>query len=88
MEHCPHCYQARGPTYVRARAEANTDPEELALFGGGRWPHLAAYEMGQLASNGNYYETDGIAVRHGICGDPGEVRHACTSRLAFIVVLK
>lgn len=72
MEHCPHCYRARDPFRVRTQAEASTEPEELALFGGGQWPHLAAYEMGKLASNGNYYETDGIAVRHRICGDPAE----------------
>lgn len=45
-----------------------------AVYGGGQWPHLSAYERGELASNGNYYEPDKIAVRHGICGDPEQVR--------------
>lgn len=62
-----------GPANVRARAEANTDPVELALYGDGQWPHFSAYQRGELASNGNYYETDAIAVRHGICGDPEQV---------------
>lgn len=30
---------------------------------------------GLLADNGNFLEPDDIAVRHGVCGDPGEVRH-------------
>lgn len=74
MEFCPHCMQSRGPAAVRARAEELTDPAELALYGGGRWPHFDAYQRGELAANGNYYETDAISVRHGICGDPGQVR--------------
>ncbi|CAN0597233.1 unnamed protein product, partial [Laminaria digitata] len=71
--YCPHCFQSRGPAAVRARAEANTDPTELAMYGGGAWPHYSAYQRNELASNGNYYETDAIAVRHGICGDPEQV---------------
>lgn len=63
-----------GPANVRVRAEANTDPEELALYGGGQWPHFSAYTRRELSSNSNYYEVDAIAVRHGICGDPGQVR--------------
>lgn len=67
----PQCLT--GPANVRARAEANTDPTELALYGGGQWPHFSAYQRGELAANGNYYEADAIAVRHGICGDPVQV---------------
>lgn len=62
-----------GPENVRARAEEMTDPTELALYGEGRWPHYTSYKRRELASNGNYYEVDAIAVRHGICGDPSEV---------------
>ena len=46
----------------------------LPVYGGGAWPHYSAYQRNELASNGNYYETDAIAVRHGICGDPEQVR--------------
>eukprot|EP00904_Undaria_pinnatifida_P011980 jgi/Undpi1/7912/HiC_scaffold_24.g10384.m1 len=70
INYCPHCFQSRGPAAVRARAEAETDPTELAMYGDGAWPHYSAYERNELASNGNYYEPDAIAVRHGICGDP------------------
>ncbi|CAM9955313.1 unnamed protein product, partial [Sphacelaria rigidula] len=65
MEHCPHCMQSKGPAAVRARAEARTDPTELEIYGGGRWPHHDSYERGELLPNGNYYETDAISVRHG-----------------------
>ena len=44
------------------------------MYGGGEWPHYSAYQRNELASNGNYYEPDAIAVRHGICGDPEQVR--------------
>ena len=44
------------------------------MYGGGAWPHYSAYQRNELASNGNYYEPDAIAVRHGICGDPEQVR--------------
>lgn len=74
MEYCPHCMQSKGPAAVRARAEANTDPTELEIYGGGRWPHHDSYERGELLPNGNYYETDAISVRHGLCGDPGQVK--------------
>eukprot|EP00903_Cladosiphon_okamuranus_P015678 g14476.t1 len=54
LNYCPHCFQSRGPAAIRARA------------GGAPWPHF----NGERAENGNYLETDEIAVRHGICGDP------------------
>lgn len=69
----PMAPNATGPGKVRKRAEAKTDPQELALYGNGSWPHLSAYQRGELASNGNYYETDAISVRHGVCGDPAQV---------------
>lgn len=31
---------------------------------------MPAWEKGEIAENGNYLEPVGIAVRHGICGDP------------------
>ena len=42
-------------------------------YGNGAWPLLTAYEMGEIAANGNYLESDAISVRHGICGDPEQV---------------
>ena len=53
------------------------------VYGGGAWPHYSAYQRNELASNGNYYEPDAIAVRHGICGDPEQVR--CIIRYNTIV---
>ncbi|CAM9926342.1 unnamed protein product [Ectocarpus fasciculatus] len=70
MEYCPSCYNARGPTYVKERGIANTDPAVLAEYGDGEWPLRWAYERGEMAENGNYLENDEIAKRHGICGDP------------------
>ncbi|CAM9643894.1 unnamed protein product [Ectocarpus sp. 13 AM-2016] len=51
---CPHCYQSRGPAAIRERS------------GGKPWPHY----KGARAANGNYLESDEVAQRHGICGDP------------------
>lgn len=82
MEHCPHCMQSKGPAAVRARAEAKTDPTELEVYGGGRWPHYDSYERGELLPNGNYYETDAISVRHGLCGDPGQVNATCLKNIS------
>ncbi|CAN0016431.1 unnamed protein product, partial [Sphacelaria rigidula] len=80
LEHCPHCMQSKGPSAVRARAHANTDPIELEIYGDGRWPHHDSYERGELLPNGNYYETDAISVRHGLCGDPGQTQPEGTNR--------
>ena len=57
MNHCPHCFQSRGPAAVRARG------------GGAPWPHF----NGERAENGNYIESEEVAKRHGICGDPEQV---------------
>lgn len=73
INYCPHCFQSRGPSAVRTRAENLTPPTELALYGDGQWPHYSAYHRGELLPNGNYYEIDAIAARHGICGDPEQV---------------
>eukprot|EP00903_Cladosiphon_okamuranus_P005577 g5551.t1 len=54
INHCPHCFQSRGPAAVRKRG------------GGAPWPHF----NGDRAENGNYIESDEVAQRHGICGDP------------------
>ena len=34
-----------------------------------------------MADNGNYIEPEEIAVRHGVCGDPRQVRNSNTLRL-------
>lgn len=64
------CYNARGPKYVQARGEANTDPEVLAKYGDGAFP----LPFAPFAENGNYLEPQAISVRHGVCGDPEQVR--------------
>lgn len=53
---------------------AKTTAKVLGMYGDGAWPLKAAYDRGELAQNGNYLEPDEISVRHGICGDPGQVR--------------
>eukprot|EP00903_Cladosiphon_okamuranus_P008090 g7800.t1 len=70
MTYCPHCLQSRGPAAVAARALELTPADALSNYGDGAWPHLTAYNRGELASNGNFLENDEISVRHGICGDP------------------
>ncbi len=80
INYCPHCYQSRGAAAVAARAAELTPPEVLADYGDGAWPHLTAYNRGEVASNGNFLETDEIAVRHGICGDPEQVCKLHTPR--------
>lgn len=59
---------------MRARAERLTDPAILAEYGGGAFPLLIAMEKGEVAANGNYMERDELAVGHGVCGDPEQVR--------------
>lgn len=80
ISYCPHCNQSRGPASVRARAEANTDPDLLAKFGNGEWPHKISYGRGGVSSNGNYLEADGISVKHGVCGDPSQTSLEGTSK--------
>ena len=58
INYCPHCFQSRGPAAVRERG------------GGAPWPHF----NGERAENGNYIESDEVARRHGVCGDPEQVR--------------
>eukprot|EP00752_Nemacystus_decipiens_P001877 g1808.t1 len=70
LTYCPHCMQSRGPAAVAARALELTSADALSNYGDGAWPHLTAYNRGELASNGNFLENDEISVRHGICGDP------------------
>ena len=74
INYCPHCFQSRGPANIRARAEALTPATELAMYGGGEWPHFSAFGRNELTANGNYLEIDAISVRHGICGDPEQVQ--------------
>lgn len=71
IEYCPHCYNAMGEDNVKARGIRLTDPDVLEKYGGGQYPLLYA----DFAENGNYLEPEGIAVRHGVCGDPVQVRH-------------
>ncbi|CAM9767269.1 unnamed protein product, partial [Ectocarpus sp. 8 AP-2014] len=54
INYCPHCFQSRGPAAIRARG------------GDQPWPHF----NGERAENGNYIESDEVAQRHGVCGDP------------------
>lgn len=70
IDYCPHCYNARGPDYIKERAKAKTDPAVLNEYGGG--DEYPLY-FGDFADNGNYLETDEIAKRHGVCGDPEQV---------------
>lgn len=58
INYCPHCFQSRGPAAVRARG------------GGATWPHY----NGERAENGNYIESEEVAKRHGVCGDPEQVQ--------------
>eukprot|EP00903_Cladosiphon_okamuranus_P006097 g6007.t1 len=67
IEYCPHCYNARGPKYVKQRAVDNVDPAVLDAYGG---PNEFPLYNSEFADNGNYLEPDEIAVRHGFCGDP------------------
>lgn len=67
LEGAPYAYNAGGVKEVQNRAKANTDPSVLAATGGGGVFPL--YYM-DLAENGNYIETNEIAKRHGVCGDP------------------
>lgn len=53
---------------MAARALELTSADALSQYGDGAWPHLTAYNRGELASNGNFLENDEISVRHGICG--------------------
>lgn len=77
---------------MRERGEANTPADVLAKYGDGDWPLRAAYNLGEVASNGNYLEDPEISVRHGICGDPEQVprtaRQTHASKGVHLDVLK
>lgn len=59
---------------MKARAIANTPAHVLEEYNNGEWPHKASFDRGELHPNGNFFEPDAIAVRHGICGDPEQVK--------------
>lgn len=70
-----------GPDVVKARALDRMDPDELARLGGGEiWPLAAAYDLGEVCDNGNYLESEKVAVNHGVCGDTPQVNKS--NRLA------
>ena len=59
---------------VKERQYERTDPDVLERYGGGEiWPPAAAWDLGEIASNGNYYESDEMGVSHGVCGDTPQV---------------
>lgn len=71
-EHGPETYNAGGTTKVQERALEYTDPalfEAAGIPDEDTWPLLHF----DRAENGNYNEPNGIAVRHGFCGDPKTV---------------
>lgn len=55
---------------VRDRGKELTDPAVLEAHGGG---DVYPLPNGEIAANGNYLESNEIAKRHGICGDPSSV---------------
>ncbi|CAM9316682.1 unnamed protein product, partial [Hapterophycus canaliculatus] len=67
VENKPYAYNAGGVKEVQARAIAETDPAELAENGGGG---IFPLYFQPRAENGNYLESNEIAKRHGVCGDP------------------
>ena len=71
---------------VKTRQFERTAPDVLEHYGGGEvWPPAAAWDLGEIAPNGNYLENDDIAVSHGACGDTPQVRIFCYS-LRFILL--
>lgn len=74
LEQCPQCYNAGGEVTVRKRGIDKTDPAVLAEYGNGYYPLRWVYDKGEMADNGNYIEPQAISVRHGVCGDPRQVR--------------
>lgn len=56
---------------MKQRAYDNVDSATLDAYGGGE--EFPLY-FGDFADNGNYLETNEIAERHGVCGDPEQVR--------------
>ena len=73
FEGCAACYNSGGmggAEMVMGRGKRLTDPDVLATHGGG---DVYPLPYGEYAANGNYLESDEIAKRHGICGDPSSV---------------
>ena len=59
---------------VKARYIERASDETKAKYGDGDvWPPAAAWDLGEILPNGNYVETDGMAVSHGVCGDTPQV---------------
>uniref|UniRef100_A0A0G4HRU4 CBM1 domain-containing protein n=1 Tax=Chromera velia CCMP2878 TaxID=1169474 RepID=A0A0G4HRU4_9ALVE len=81
-EYCPHCLQSGGPDATRARQIANEDPAVNAQYGirSGQYPIDLLIEGGAVSEVGTVLEPPSIAKRHGVCGDPGQVRDASDSR--------
>ena len=63
----PHYFNSGGLGRVRRRGNQNIDPEVLEAHGG-----AGAYPLHHvpLAENGNMVESNEIAKRHFVCGDP------------------
>lgn len=63
-----------GPIVLKERTYERMDRDLLKYYGGGEaWPVAVAYDMGEVAPNGNYLESDELAVNHGVCGDTPQV---------------
>ena len=59
---------------MKARYIERASDETKAKYGEGSvWPPAAAWDLGEVMSNGNYYESDEMAVSHGVCGDTPQV---------------
>ncbi len=71
LDGAPYAYNGGGVKDVQDRAERLTDPAVLAAAGNG--DQFPLYYM-PLAENGNFLESNEIAKRHGVCGDPRLVR--------------
>lgn len=56
---------------MKARSVANANAAAVLDALGG--PDEFPLTHGQFADNGNYLESNELAVRHGICGDPEQV---------------
>ncbi|CAM9628030.1 unnamed protein product, partial [Hapterophycus canaliculatus] len=67
IETAPFSFNSGGVKRVQARAKAEVDETVLNDHGGGEvYPLL----HGDFAANGNMLESDEIAKRHFVCGDP------------------
>lgn len=42
--------------------------------------------LGQTHANGNFLEPEGISVRHGICGDPVQVKHSTVQKYSTYII--